>query len=401
MNSLLISFRYLKANLLTTFVNILLIALGVGMLVLLWISVEQSEANFSRNLRGIDMVIGSKGSPQQIILSSIYHADYPTGNIKLVDANKIAHNPLIKKAIPLGLGDSYQGFRIVGTTLDYPNHYEAKIEKGQWWKEKMEVVIGKTVAQELNLSLQQTFSGSHGLSEGGDSHETLYKVVGIMQETNTVLDKLILTDLSNIWQIHTEHEEETENHEKLDSLTEANREITALLLTFNSPLANVMLPRQVNQISNLQAAVPAMEMARLYKLIGTGTDVLQTFAYILLVMGLLNTFVVFYNMMQTRQYDLAMMRTLGATAWQTVSLLLLEVSLLAFLGIFLGISMAHGGLWLLNTLQDKLLTIDALQFYVEELFIALVVWITALLAALVPAIQAYRLEVIKVMKNNS
>jgi putative ABC transport system permease protein len=415
-----ISYRYLVANWLNTLVNLLLIGLGVSILVVLLIGGKQSEDNFSRNLQGIDMVIGAKGSPQQIILSAVYHADYPTGNIKLADANKIAENKLVAKAIPLGLGDSYNGFRIVGTTLAYPQLYKMQLESGSWWQQPLEVCIGQQVAINLHLKLGSTFAGSHGLAENGESHEQAYKVVGILQTSNTVADRLILTDLRSVWLVHQEHEEDEkikENRESKDSLShkeheaqkgketekdtlkiEENAEITAMLLQFKSPLGHVMLPRLVNQTSNLQAAVPAMEVARLFLLIGTGTDFMQNFAYLLLFMGAFNVFVVFYNAMQARRYDIALLRTMGASALKTASLLLLEVSILAFAGILLGLLAGHASLELLNQVGEKFVKLNPYQFYTEELFLALAVWALALLAAFLPAVQVYRLQVGEVLK---
>jgi len=395
MNIFKLSFRYLTANILTTCINCVLIMLGVGMLLVLLIAMKQSEDNFTKNLKDIDMVIGAKGSPQQIILSAVYHADYPTGNIKLADAEIIANNPLVRKAIPMGLGDSYKSFRIVGTTQDYPAHYQAVIEKGTWWKKEMEVVLGSNVAQKLQLQVGNTFAGSHGLAENGEAHEIVYTVVGSMQPTSTILDNLILTSLESIWHVHAHAESaETPN----DSTIHANREITAMLLTFKSPMGNVMLPRITNQIGNLQAAVPAIEMARLFNLVGTGTELLENFAYLIIVLAMLNIFVVFYTMMKTRQYDLALMRTLGGSATKTAMLLLVEVSILAGIGIFLGVILGHCSLLLLNGLGEKFIKLTPTTFYIEEIYVILAVWLVALVAGLLPALQAYRLEVASVLK---
>lgn len=422
-----ISYRYLLTNWLNTLVNLLLIGLGVSILVVLLIGGKQSEDNFRRNLQGIDLVIGAKGSPQQIILSAVYHADYPTGNIKLADANKIAENKLVAKAIPLGLGDSYNGFRIVGTTLAYPQLYKMQLQSGSWWQQPLEVCVGQQVASNLNLQLGSTFAGSHGLAENGESHEQTYKVVGILQTSNTVADRLILTDLQSVWLVHETHEaheeeekskenkdslshkeqeqheehEEHEGHKKTETALEKvaeDAEITAMLLQFKSPLGHVMLPRLVNQTSNLQAAVPAMEVARLFLLVGTGTDFMQNFAYLLLFMGAFNVFVVFYNAMQARRYDIALLRTMGASALKTVSLLLLEVSILAFAGILLGLLAGHASLELLNQVGEKFVKLNPYQFYIEELFWALAIWALALLAAFLPAVQVYRLQVGEVLK---
>jgi putative ABC transport system permease protein len=381
--------------------------LGVAMLIVLLIAMKQSEDSFTKNLQGIDMVIGAKGSPQQIILSAVYHADYPTGNIKLADAETIANSPLVKQAIPLGLGDSHKGFRIVGTTKSYPLHYQAVMAEGSWWQQEMEVVIGAEVAQKLSLKLKDTFTGSHGLTEDGEQHQQFYKVVGIMQVNNTVIDRLILTDLTSIWHVHQTHDTEqarsdsSKHIQNLPNSTEkkqAEEEITAMLLSFKSPMGNIMLPRIVNQISNLQAAVPAIEMARLFNLLGTGTELIENFAYLIIAIAMLNIFVVFYTLMKTRQYDLALMRTLGASARKTVMLLLTEVSILAVIGIVLGVMLGHSALWFLQEVGEKFVQLQAFTFYQEEIIIVAMVYLVALCAAILPALQAYKLEVSAVLK---
>src|SRR5690606_5884669 len=121
--------------------------------------------------------------------------DAPTGNISLEEFNKLAKNPMVENAIPLAYGDNYEGYRIVGTSLDYPNHYEAKLAEGNWWKKSAEVVIGSRVAELTGLSIGDEFSGSHGLSNSIDEHDHFaYTVVGILAPSGTVVDKLLLTE---------------------------------------------------------------------------------------------------------------------------------------------------------------------------------------------------------------
>src|SRR5690606_301838 len=158
------------------------------------------------NARGIDLVVGAKGSPMQLILCNIFHIDFPTGNIKLHEADRIAANRLVKQAIPMALGDSYRGYRIVGTTAAYAAHYGGELAQGTWWSAPMEVTIGSAVAQALDLSMNATFHSNHGLSNDGHAHEAHpFIVKGIMAPTQTVLDNLILTSVESIWHVHDLH----------------------------------------------------------------------------------------------------------------------------------------------------------------------------------------------------
>jgi putative ABC transport system permease protein len=148
----------------------------------------------------------------------------------------------------------------------------------------------------------------------------------------------------------------------------------------------------------LQAAVPAIEMARLFNLLGTGTELIENFAYLIIAIAMLNIFVVFYTLMKTRQYDLALMRTLGASARKTVMLLLTEVSILAVIGIVLGVMLGHSALWFLQEVGEKFVQLQAFTFYQEEIIIVAMVYLVALCAAILPALQAYKLEVSAVLK---
>src|SRR5271154_3796299 len=123
MNILNLSFSSLRHNAVSNIFNILILALGIAIIVTLLHVSEQVEQRFDRDLQGIDLVVGAKGSPIQLILSSVFHLDFPNGNIPLDEAKKLRDNPLIAAAIPIALGDNYSAFRIVGTTADYISHY--------------------------------------------------------------------------------------------------------------------------------------------------------------------------------------------------------------------------------------------------------------------------------------
>lgn len=412
MNLLYLSYSYLKQNLLQTFVNSLLIALGVGMILLLLIANQQVTDKFTKDLQGVNMVIGAKGSPLQIILSAVYHIDFPTGNIQLKDVQAFQKHPLIAQTIPMGLGDSYQGFRIVGTTTDYPALYNAKLAQGNWWAGSMEVNIGAEVAQRLQLKIGDEFSGSHGLALDAEAHEHRYKVVGILERTDTVIDRLILTAMESIWDVHEEHapeeepktaHDEHEKHEKHDEQQvradlHEDRQITALLLKFKSPMAAVMLPRQINATANLQAASPAVEMARLFNLIGVGTDLLNGLAYLLIFIALLSMFVVFYKALQERKYDLALLRTLGASPTKILLMIVTEGLLLATIGCLLACLFTHTTLYVVATYFLKITWLQVWQITDTEIQVLLLTVFFGGLVALLPALQVYRIQMTEVLK---
>ncbi len=206
MNLATISFAYLKARSLNTLLNILLLALGVATIVLLLLTTTQLDQRMRRDAQGIDLVIGAKGSPMQVILSSIYHLDVPTGNIPYKQALEIAKHRTVKKAIPLALGDSYKGARIVGTTPDYLAHYGAQFVAGKGWEKPLEAVIGAEVAARTGLVIGAKFHGSHGLGDAGDAHEAHpYVVAGILARSGSVLDRLVICSVESVWAMHAGH----------------------------------------------------------------------------------------------------------------------------------------------------------------------------------------------------
>jgi putative ABC transport system permease protein len=373
---------------------VFLLAFGIGIIVFLLLAQYQFQEKFTNNVKGIKMVIGAKGSPLQLILCNVYHIDVPTGNIPLADAEQISQmRRFVKKAIPLALGDSYKNFRIVGTNLDYPAHYKVEIAEGKFWTNEMEVSIGAEVARKSNLKIGSQFAGAHGLEDNDIHHEAhLYKVVGILKPSNTILDRLILTNVESVWEVHEEH-----NSNQLDSTAEAKpKEITALLITqYTNPIAAINLPRIVNQIGTLQAAQPAIEVNRLFELLGFSANILVIFARVIIVISALSIFIALFNALRERRYDLAIMRTLGASQFKLFSQIIIEGLILAVLGALFGFIFGHLGIAWVATWED---VADKIQltgwiWLPEEYTIALMVLLIGFVSALIPALQVYRVDV--------
>lgn len=397
MNIASVSFSYLRARPLATLLNVLLLALGVATIVLLLLATDQFEERMQRDARGIDLVVGAKGSPLQIILSAIYHLDVPTGNIAYKQAQEIARHRAVKKVIPLALGDSYQGFRIVGSTQDYAAHYAAKVSTGRLWDKPLEAVLGAEVAARTGHGLGTTFSGAHGLGErASDAHDGHpYVVVGILARTGTVLDRLVLTSYQSVWAVHAEHHDIKDVADIEKQMRDEEKEFTALLIQYASPLAAAILPRYINNNSDMQAAVPAYETARLFTIVGVGVDVLRGFALVLMFSAGLSVFIALYNALSDRRYDLAIMRTLGAAPARLLLLLLCEGLLLAAMGAALGLVLGHGLAELLGrALQAaQQVEITGWAWVSAELWVVGLALGVGVLAALLPAWRAYRTDI--------
>ncbi len=406
MSPLKISWKSLASKPLSASLNVMLIAFGTGILTLLLLASSQIEEKLNNNSKDIDLVVGAKGSPLQLILSSIYYIDFPTGNIPLKEANELSRNPFVKRAVPLALGDNFNGVRIVGTDSNYIKLYGLKTEIGRLWTVDLEATIGTNVAKEQKLKVGDTFNGSHGLTSNADVHKDhQYKVVGILSPQGNVTDNLILTNVASVWKMHEEpheHKEgEVHDHEKEEMEALADREITSLLIQYRSPMSVAMFPRMVNQMTSLQSASPAMESTRLFSLIGVGVDTLQWFAILIMLIAAISVFVNLYNSLKERDYDLAIMRTLGASRTKLFIIVILEGLLLTIAGTIIGMLLGHMVLEIIsNNQESSQAKLSGKIFITSELYILLAGLAIGIFAAIIPALQAYRSNISKILAKN-
>lgn len=400
-----ISWKNIWSKPLNAALNILLIAFGTAILTVLLLASTQIEDKLDKNSKDIDLVVGAKGSPLQLILSSIYYIDFPTGNIPMKEAQKLMKNPFVKRAVPLALGDNYNGVRIVGTDSNYISLYGLKTESGKFWQADLEATIGANVAKEQNLKVGDTFFGGHGLTEMKDEHKDhAYKVVGILAPQQNVTDNLILTGIGSVWKMHGDEGETDEHHDhegETDHAHDEDREFTSLLIQYRSPMAVAMFPMMVNQTTNLQAASPAQESTRLFSLIGVGIDTLQWFAVLIMFIAAISVFVNLYNSLKERSYDLAIMRTLGASKGKLFSLIILEGLILTLIGTIIGVVLGHSILHLIGNYQESSQAkMNGLLFIKEEFYLLVAGLFIGMVASIIPAIQAYRSNISKILAKN-
>lgn len=393
MSAIGLAWAYLASRPLLTLLHVAMLALGVGTMVLLILFTAQTEERLARDAKPVDLVVGAKGSPLQLILSSVLHVDVPTGNIPHDEAKKVAADPMVATAIPLALGDSYRGFRIVGTGPSYLELYQARLAAGRMFAAPMEAVLGAEAARRTGLAPDAKFVGSHGLAEsGGTAHEaTPYRVVGILAPTATVIDRLVLTPLESVWEVHEEHGEDKKEGEHVDH-SQHEHDITALLIRYRTPLAAATLPRRINATTVMQAASPAYESARLMNMIGVGVDALRVFAVLLMVIAAVSVFVALMSALQERRYDLALLRTLGARPAMLFALLAAEGVTLVVAGVILGLVLGHAatealGGWIA---RSNPWSITGFAWEPAEAGVVLVVLLAGVATSLLPAIQAYR-----------
>ena len=444
---------------------ILLMAFGVGIVSLLVQLNAQLEKQFTTNIRSVDMVVGAKGSPLQLILSGIYHIDAPTGNISLNELNDLKKNPLVKSVIPLSLGDNFQGYRIVGTTPEYVEHYNAELHEGKVFENVLEATLGANAARQTGLKIGDRFVGTHGL-QANDGHvhdDQEYVVVGMLKPSGSVLDQLILTPLESVWAVHDHHHHDhghshdhTEKHEHdhsdghhhdddhvhgpdcnhdhegghhghdhaeghkehshgahdhhahdVDHVhgPDCNhghaeeREVTVGLVKFTGPMARLQLPRHINTNTNMQAALPAIEINRLLGLLGIGINTLRWLAIVIMLLSAISVFVSLYNSLRERRYEMALLRSMGASRSKLFQLICTEGVILAFIGFVFGWVFSRLAMFLISgyARESYRYALEVWNWNKEDFLLAGVSLLIGLTAAVIPAVRAYSTRIHEVL----
>ena len=399
MKTLRWAWQFLWSRPLAAALNLLLLSLGLASITLVLLVNHQIQQAFARDLAGIDVVVGAKGSPLQLILSGVFQIDTPTGNVPLAEVQALQTNPQVAKLIPISMGDSFKGYRIIGTTPDYLSHYAGVMASGALWQAPMQAVLGAKVARDTGLRVGDSFVGSHGLGGGGHAHgQTPYAVTGVLAPSGSVMDRLILTPTESVWRVH---EKDTALDAADQKILEEEREVTLALIQYRSPLAAVTFPRFINTSTNMQAASPALEVSRLLGLIGIGADVLRAFAGVLLLTAGLGVFIALWSAVRERRADLALLRMLGAAPRQLAALLWCEALWLALLATLLGLALGQSVAALLAVALDvdKSISLAALNWPVALLAVPALALGVAVASALLPTWEAYRVSVLELLQS--
>ncbi|MBI5095158.1 MAG: ABC transporter permease [Candidatus Hydrogenedentes bacterium] len=421
-----IAWSYLWNRKLTTSMTILSVALAVGLIASVLSLREETKRRFEEEGQSFDVVIGAKGSPLQLVLSTLYFMDTPTGNIKYADYEALRTHDDVAHAYPIGLGDTYQGYRIVGTTpelLSYTwtdpitdeEQHPFVLAQGRAFEHDMEAVIGSEVARETGLTLGKEFYGTHGLIEApgaqveGHKHVS-YTVVGILKSAGTPNDRAIFCPLSSVWEIH-KHDEEPATPTAVGTPASPaaaphadddedergmDRGVTAVLVQLQSPALRFQFIDYVNTAYNAMAVNPLTQIKNLYdQVLGFAKAVLLGIGYLVVVISALSILIGLYLSILQRKRDMAIMRALGASKPEIFGSVIIEAFLVTILGIgcgwVLGIVTCWGfGLFLE---QQYGLIINAFHVPSELLQAFATVACVGILAGIIPAWQAYRTDV--------
>ena len=328
-------YRSLRQHALSTLVTAGSIALAAGLLLTVWVVKTQSQAVFAATNSGFDAVLGARGSKLQLVLNTIFHLEASPGNIEAKDFEMIRHHPAVKTAIPIALGDNFYGWRIVGTLeqlftdVEYTTgrHYRILPGGRNFVLGKEEAVVGSYAAKRLGWKVGTTFKPYHGLAfDPTAQHDELYTVVGILEPTNTPVDRVIWIPLEGV--------QTMKGHNPL-----AATELSAVLIQLRAPTAGLMLDMALNkQGSRLTFAYPiGTIVAELFNKIGWVDQVLTLIAWLVAVLASGSVLVSIYNSMSARQRDIAILRALGARRRTVCGAVVGEAAAIGVLGSLLGL----------------------------------------------------------------
>ena len=397
------AWRYLKFRWLVSVLTITGIALGVALVCAVLALRSESERALSKDAGLYDLVAGGKGSPLQLVLASVYHLDSPPGNLPYAEYGKLQRDSRVLWVAPVGLGDNYSGYRIVGTEaqfFDLPDRNGERFfqfAQGKVFEGRFDVVLGSQVAASTDLELGSTFFGTHGLVEvpGAEVHRDFpYRVSGILAPTGTAQDRAIFGTLASVWEIH-ETEDRLHSAIQGSALLEGpqEREATAILIRLKTPGLRLWMADEIRKETDGIAAVPINEILRFQRsIIGPVQRALLIVAGAVVGVSCLTVLVTLHQAAERRRRDIAILRSLGAIRSEVASLVFAEGLLLTGAGIALGLLLGHGGLALsVGPFRDSTgLVLNPWQIPVAELIALGAMAFCGAVASLFPAISCYR-----------
>lgn len=407
MSILSIAWRNLKNRKVQTLITLLVVAIGIAMSLSVLILAEGIRDGIREASAPYGMLVGTKGSGTQLVLNTIFLMDTPLGNLDIDVFEALQQDERVQLAVPFALGDSYSGFRIVGTSSDFfsltarpgePAYFQ--IKEGRSFHAPFEAVIGHTVAKQTGLKIGDTFVSSHGVVkvvEEEHHHEHPFQVVGILEKKQAPADQGIYVSIDSYWISHGQMNGPWAKENQLadpSSIEEQVPGVTAILLKPHSYVGLMELYQEINDSLETQAVMPGQVLAKMFDLMGSGELFLQNVSYVVLVMACLTIVLSLYSATLERRKTVAILRAMGAKRSFIFSMVLVESLLIVLLGASLGLvgSFLLSGILTVYIAQYASIAIS-ISFHTELLQVIALVSLLGILAGLLPAYLAYRTEV--------
>ncbi len=403
--------RLVFASLNNRRVIVFLTALSVALSVFLFASVEKlrdgARMSFTHTVSGTHIVAGARSGQIPLLLFSLFHLGSPTSNVSYASYLKYRKHPAVAWALPLSIGDSHRGFRVIGTSPFLMKYYryrdgqQLKLAAGSYTLGRFRAVLGSTVARELGYKVGAPLVLTHGISDVHGIHdheESPFTIEGIFEPTGTPFDKGIYISLESAELMHDEHvaddAEGTGRHSHETAPVKIEK-ITSFLIGVKQPVDILPLMRAINEdtAEPLTAILPGVVLSEIWNMMGYAENILKLVSYLVMLTALCGLFIALYASLTERYREMAILRALGATPVSIASLLIAESLLLASVGVLAG----YGLLALVTTALHSVLlrffsvSLGVLPFTGQELFFVAVLIVMSVLVALVPAYLVYRL----------
>lgn len=429
MMHLLIAWRNLWAKSLQSLLTVAVVASALCLTLVVMQLAAGIQNGLVRATEPFDLIVGSKGSPNQLVLNTVFLQDTPVGNIDYTIVQELRNNPLVRTAIPVGFGDNYRGYRIVGTEPAVFEHQAKpgqpswlRVAQGQIFSVPFEAVIGTKTAQETGLKVGDQFVSSHGITSGGEAHaDKKFTVVGILHPVQGPYDQAILVSLESLWNMHSHHDHDPEKESAAEQAkSEAahgddekddhdyehktvqeddhghdhERGTTAILVKPQGYSEALRLYQQFQKDSRAQIVFPSQVVVQLFSALGEAEKVLYVIGCAVMAMTLLIVIFSLYWSALSRSRDRAVLRALGAGQRDLFGIILAEGVILMLTGILPG-SIVGYALFnaIAGTLQQKTAIVMAGSVGAVEAYAIGAILLAGILASLVPALHNARKSV--------
>ncbi|MCQ4274758.1 ABC transporter permease [Stutzerimonas degradans] len=394
----------------TALLTVFAIALSVCLLLAVERIRTETRASFASTISGTDLIVGARSGSVNLLLYSVFRIGNATNNIRWDSYQQLAGHPQVKWAIPLSLGDSHRGYRVLGTSPAYFQHYRfgrqqpLQLAEGRAFADDpFEVVLGAEVAQSLGYRLDERIVLAHGVAKVSlvQHDDKPFRVVGILRRTGTPVDRTLHINLAGMEALHVDWRGGVPargagrvSAEQARALDLQPQQITAVLLGLNSRIATFALQREINQYRGepLLAVLPGVALQELWSLMGTAEQALFVVSLFVVLTGLIGMLTAILTSLNERRREMAILRSVGARPWHIAGLLVIEAFALALAGAALGLTLLYVGIAVaqapLQQLYGLYLPFGWPSGYEWRLLGAIL--LAAVLMGAVPAWRAYR-----------
>jgi len=404
-----LSWKSLRNRRFTALLTVCAIALSVALLLAVERVRTDARESFTNTISGTDLIVGARSGAIQLLLYSVFHIGNATNNISWESYQDISSNSLVKWAVPISLGDSHRGFRVMGTSRAYFEHYRyardrrLALSRGEPFDGVFEAVIGAEVANELGYRVGDKIVVSHGAGNVSfvQHEDKPFTVSGILARTGTPVDRTVLVSLEGIEAIHVGWQSGTPPPEDVPAETVLGmdltpNEITAFLLGLESRIAVFRLQRAINQYPEepLLAIIPGVALQQLWDMMGVAERALLIISVFVVAIGLVGMLAMILSSLNERRREIAILRSVGARPAHVFGLLLSEAALLTAAGILLGVALLYGLLLLgAPMVEDRFgLMLSIRWLSAREVLMLAGILVGAVVMGMLPAYRAYRLS---------